>query len=73
MPDLMLSDPQPSTNIPDLTGQVAYQTRVGVGAAASGAHGHVVPGTWTTAEGSKIKVRSYFHPLQVTPGLSAHC
>ncbi|KAF7984882.1 hypothetical protein HWV62_10871 [Athelia sp. TMB] len=56
MPARMLSDTQPSTNIPDLTGQVAYQTRVGVGAAASGAHGHVAPGTWTTAEGSKIKV-----------------
>ncbi|KAF7979520.1 hypothetical protein HWV62_42094 [Athelia sp. TMB] len=56
MPDLMLSDTPPSANIPDLTGQVAYQTTVGVGAAASGAHGHVVPGTWTTAEGSTMKL-----------------
>ncbi|KAF7979515.1 hypothetical protein HWV62_42084 [Athelia sp. TMB] len=56
MPALTLPNTQASVNIPDLTGQVAYQTTIGTNKATSGAHSHVVQGTWSTADGSKITV-----------------
>ncbi|KAF7979519.1 hypothetical protein HWV62_42092 [Athelia sp. TMB] len=47
---------QIANSVPDLTGQVVYQNIRGTEAAASGAHGHVYRGTWTTSGGTQITV-----------------
>ncbi|KAF7979242.1 hypothetical protein HWV62_43216 [Athelia sp. TMB] len=53
-----LSDVQASqiASVPDLTGQVVYQHNRGIDTTASGAHGHVDRGTWTTSGGIQLTV-----------------